>query len=436
MYTVRDFLAIYGPFEKWMLKAVEVANNSDERDLKTIGDRVKEMPQHKQHKMKNSPCPVYINLDQDDDESLKDNYLQVVKTINTLSYLPTIEKAAIMPDACSAGSICVGGVVAAKNAIHPTFHSADVCCSMYLTEFSTYLSMKEVLDAAQELTHFGPTQRKVPVELPESLVERIVSNPYTKPYLHIAKRDMATQGDGNHFLFLGHRESTKNPCIVTHHGSRGFGAKVFKAGLKEAQEFAKQIGPQDMPKQYAWIPMETQEGRDYWEALQIVREWTYHNHKAIHDMVTECVSNEILWSFWNEHNFVFKRDNLYYHAKGATPGWNDTYDLTLVPMNMAEPILITCGTEVENGIGFLPHGAGRNMSRTKFKEMFPDPILPQGIDIRSYSGELDVTELPQAYKSAEEVERQMKHYSLATVQDRVLPYGCIMAGEIEMPWKK
>lgn len=436
MYTVKDFLAIYGPFEKWMLKAVEVANQSGDVDLKTVGDKVKEMPQYKQHVMNESPCPVYINLDQDDDESLKDNYAQVVETISTLAYLPTVEKAAIMPDACSAGAICVGGVVAANNAIHPAFHSADVCCSMYLTEFSTDLSMEEVLDVSQELTHFGPTQRNVPVELPESLVERIKSNPYTKPYLHIAQRDMATQGDGNHFLFLGNRESTGNPCIVTHHGSRGFGAKVFKAGLKTAQEFAKHIAPKGMPKQYAWIPMETQEGEDYWGALQIVREWTYHNHKAIHEMIMERVSNDVVDSFWNEHNFVFKRDNWYYHAKGATPGWNDTYHLTLVPMNMAEPILMTRGTEVENGIGFLPHGAGRNMSRTKFKEIFPNPTLPEGIDIRSYSGELDATELPQAYKNAEEVERQMKYYNLATVEDRVLPYGCIMAGEIEIPWKE
>lgn len=79
---------------------------------------------------------------------------------------------------------------------------------------------------------------------------------------------------------------------------------------------------------------------------------------------------------------------------------------------MAEPILITRGTEVKNGIGFLPHGAGRNMSRTTFKRRFPNPTPPAGVDLRSYSGRLDVTELPQAYKNAGEVKRQMQDYGL------------------------
>jgi hypothetical protein len=43
-----------------------------------------------------------------------------------------------MPDACPTGpegQIPVGGVVVAKNAIHPGFHSADICCSVMLTDF-------------------------------------------------------------------------------------------------------------------------------------------------------------------------------------------------------------------------------------------------------------------------------------------------------------
>ena len=75
--------------------------------------------------------------------------------------------------------------------------------------------------------------------------------------------------------------------------------------------------------------------------------------------------------FWNEHNFVFRKsDGLFYHAKGATPAWAgfaaDSSGLTLIPLNMAEPILITRGLDAENGLGFAPHGAGRNFSRTAY----------------------------------------------------------------------
>lgn len=306
---------------------------------------------------------------------------------------------------------------------------------MFMTELEA-ADAAEVMDIAMRVTHFGPTRRSVAVAIPESLRELILSNPYTKDLLHYAERDFATQGDGNHFLFVGHRKSNGNVCVVTHHGSRGFGARLFKRGMKVAQEFAKNIAPKGMDKQCAWIPAETQEGRDYWEALQIVREWTFENHQAIHNLIVLSGCYNAVDRFWNEHNFVFKRGELYYHAKGATPGWLDTYDRSLVPMNMAEPILITRGAEVENGIGFLPHGAGRNMSRTAFKKRFPSPDLPEGIDIRSYSGTLDTTELPQAYKSAAELKQQMLDYGLAEVIDEIMPYGSIMAGEIEQHWRK
>jgi RNA-splicing ligase RtcB len=430
MYTVRDFLQVLGiPFEKWMLEAVKVANEEGEgADLKAIAEEVKSLPQFRPHYFRKSPIKVHVNLDAEgkDEEYLKENKDAVLATMYGLAHLPTVEHAAVMPDACSAGIICVGGVVAARNAIHPAFHSADVCCSMFMTEVFD-ADPKDVLDKAQFVTHFGVGAREHPVVLPEWLDQKIFSNPFTKPHLHKARRDFATQGDGNHFLSVGTRKSSGNTCLVTHHGSRGFGASVFKHGLKVAQDFGKRIAPKGMPKQCAWIPFDTKEGQQYWEALQIVREWTYMNHKAIHNMALNGYA--FADRFWNEHNFVFKRGDLFYHAKGATPGWLDTYDLTLVPMNMEEPILITRGTEVENGIGFLPHGAGRNMSRTKFKELYPDPKIPEGVDIRSYSGKLDITELPQAYKRAEEVKQQIQKYNLAEVVDEINPYGCIMAGE-------
>ena len=73
--------------------------------------------------------------------------------------------------------------------------------------------------------------------------------------------------------------------------------------------------------------------------------------------------------FWNEHNFVFRKsDGLFYHAKVATPAWSDfaadSSGLTLIPLNMAEPILITRGLDAANAFDFAPHGAGRNFSWT------------------------------------------------------------------------
>ena len=58
--------------------------------------------------------------------------------------------------------------------------------------------------------------------------------------------------------------------------------------------------------------------------------------------------------------------------------------------------------------------------------------------MRFFSNEIDITELPSAYKSAETVRSQMTEFGLGTVIDEVEPFGCIMAGDFEKnaPWKK
>jgi RNA-splicing ligase RtcB len=61
-----------------------------------------------------------------------------------------------------------------------------------------------------------------------------------------------------------------------------------------------------------------------------------------------------------------------------------------------------------------------------------------GLDVRFFSGNIDISELPSAYKNADAVQRQMKQFGLGEVVDRVIPYGCIMAGDWQRdaPWRK
>ena len=198
------------------------------------------------------------------------------------------------------------------------------------------------------------------------------------------------------------------------------------------------------------IPYSEEEGKSYWEALQIVREWTKLNHTVLHRATTESLNTEPTLRFWNEHNFVFKDDDLFYHAKGATPLSDkfvpDSHEgLRLVPLNMSEPVLIVKGDVSDNNLGFAPHGAGRNVSRTQhikskvgkgMQEIFLEET--KGLDVRFFSGHIDISELPSAYKNAEAVQRQMKTFGLGEVVDDIMPFGCIMAGDwqVDAPWKK
>lgn len=70
------------------------------------------------------------------------------------------------------------------------------------------------------------------------------------------------------------------------------------------------------------------------------------------------------------------------------------------------------------------------------EEVFADET--EGLDVRFFSNEIDVTELPSAYKNASTVRSQMDEFGLGRVIDEVEPYGCFMAGDYQKnaPWKR
>lgn len=396
--------------------------------------------------------PFAINI-KADNELEEQNVNTVIATMEELMKTPTIVGGSIMPDACptgSVGTIPVGGVVVAKNAIHPGMHSADICCSVLLTDFGK-TDPKAVLDAAHSVTHFGPggRDRDTQFRFPSDLLEAFEGNSYLneQQMIQAARAHLGTQGDGNHFLYVGISKKTGNTMMVTHHGSRGVGARLYTKGMTVAEKFRQQLS-QETLKQNAWIPFETEEGQEYWKALQIIRTWTKLNHTVLHDATAEKLGVRVQDRYWNEHNFVFKKGDLFYHAKGATPldaqFMPDITGPRLIPLNMSEPVLIVEGNPTESNLGFAPHGAGRNLSRTQHRKSLSHKTVAEvfaeetaGLDIRFFSNEIDITELPSAYKSAANVRSQMEEFGLGTVIDEVMPYGCIMAGNWEKnaPWK-
>lgn len=397
-------------------------------------------------------APLTINI-KAENELEEENVRNVIESMKTLLKTPTLVAGSVMPDACPTGpngTIPVGGIAVAKNAIHPGMHSADICCSVMLTDFGK-ADPKKVMDAAHSVTHFGGggRERDDQFRFPAELLAEFENNYFLRDQRSIssARKQLGTQGDGNHFLFIGTSKKTGNTMMVTHHGSRGVGAGLYKKGMHVAEKIRKDLSPNTL-KQNAWIPYESEEGQNYWEALQIIRKWTKLNHEVLHDATLDKLGLKPENRYWNEHNFVFKQGDLFYHAKGATPlDASFMPDITgprLIPLNMAEPVLIVEGKTTEGNLGFAPHGAGRNMSRTAHKrskgeqpitEIFEEET--KGLDVRFYSNEIDISELPSAYKNAETVRNQMEEYGLGEVIDEVMPYGSIMAGDWQKnaPWK-
>lgn len=396
--------------------------------------------------LRKAGLPYHVNL-KPDNPIEQENLDKVKAHMNELMKVPTVVTGAVMPDACpvssTLGVIPVGAVVATKDAIHPGMHSADVCCSMAVTVLGD-VDPTKVLDLGMERSHFGGGGRSVGDQVFPStdLMSGFNKNPFLRNLQDDAIAHHATQGDGNHFFFVGRMKSSGDVCLVTHHGSRKPGAMLYKKGMRVAENFRQKLSP-ETHKHNAWIPFETFEGRDYWQALQLIRLWTKSSHFAIHDLILEGLGVSGKDRFWNEHNFVFERDGLFYHAKGATPAYadfsDDTNGLTLIPLNMAEPILVAKGLDAEKGVGFAPHGAGRNFSRRQFEQInegrTAEEIIKEqapGIDVRFFNDQPDISELPGAYKNAAKVRAEITEHGLAEIVDEIEPIGSIMAGH----WRK
>lgn len=434
-----------------LLRTINSAPHSLE-EVQALVDEQKPPPALPLHAQP-APCEYNITATTADEKTNLDG---VRATMDVVLRTPCVIEGVIMPDACVAGpvgTIPVGGVVATKDAIVPGMHSADICCSLMATVFESEVSPEAVLDAAHKQTHFGPGGREDrPMEMSESLREKVNALPYPS-VRQIAASHLGTQGDGNHFLYVGTLESTGQTVMVTHHGSRAPGARLFKVGKEIAERWRKQLSPDTHPAN-AWIPYHSDDGKRYWDALQVMRDWTKENHACLHSATANAVNAEVATQFWNEHNFVFREvieadEGVIWHAKGATPIHNpllpDTNGVQIIPLNMAEPILFVKGVRNAKNRGFAPHGAGRNMSRTKHKKRFigvsDEEVYERetkSLDARFYCGKPDISELPSAYKNAAAVQEDIVKFNLCDIVDRVHPYGCIMAGDwkTDPPWRK
>ena len=423
---------------------------------------------------------IAMEVESDDERA---NLEKVRAQMLGMTTIPVVERAAILPDACPTGegeaAITVGGAVAVRDAIIPAAHSADICCSMYCSFFpAAEHTAGHMLDRLRESTRFGIGGRQPHEQIVHPVLEeKVWRNPFLSQLEPVAKAHLGDQGDGNHFAFIGtlrlsteeraawieagygewmaalQEESTYH-ALVTHHGSRALGAQVYKRGLHAAVAATKRVA-HDIPSSAAWLDAESDAGRDYWEALQYVARWTRANHEVIHAGFLRRVGlTGPALAFGNEHNFVWRRsDGLYYHGKGATPAWSgaDGRPLPgLIPLNMASPILLCLGAGNEDFLGFAPHGAGRNISRTALRKRFqtkggkPDhnriagaiAEATKGIDVRWWYDRADLSETPMGYKNAEAITAQIDRFRLGKVCGRIEPLGCIMAGDPgSAPWK-
>jgi tRNA-splicing ligase RtcB (3'-phosphate/5'-hydroxy nucleic acid ligase) len=427
--------------------------------------------------LRQQKIPLREAITPETDEEIE-NIELVRSTIEHLQFNPIVEGISIMPDACPAGDVAVGCGVVTNNQIIPSLTSSDLFCSMSTTFFQSKEGTPELIKKLSGCSTFGPFPAPPEKEIDHPVLhEEVWNNPFLKGLDDIAKKFLGTQGDGNHFAYIGemkisheliqslekggHYTLAKDlyphqgdilKTLVTHHGSRNLGAKVYKRGMEAAIKATESIAT-GIPKGGSWLDLGTEEGKNYWDALEYVRRWTKANHAVIHNAFIKSTEAKAISNLGNEHNAAWKHNGKVYHGKGATPAWkkDGTPQLGIIPLNMGREILIVSGADNTEFLSFAPHGAGRNRSRTATMKPFLDPKTgkvdkekvkeaiekeTKGLHISWASGKADISESPLGYKDASKVKRELQEYRLAHLVAEIQPKGCIMAGEIETPWKE
>jgi tRNA-splicing ligase RtcB len=154
-------------------------------------------------------------------------------------------------------------------------------------------------------------------------------------------------------------------------------------------------------KRLAWLDMDSQEGEEYWAAMNLMGRYAAANHEMIHRKVARALGAKVLTHVENHHNFAWKENHggreVIVHRKGATPAGEGV--LGVIPGSMATPGFVVRGKGNAESLESASHGAGRVMSRTAAREKFRwnhfKPMLEEaGVQLLSAG----IDEAPGVYK--------------------------------------
>lgn len=369
-----------------------------------------------------------------------------IKQMETAMLLPVTVAGALMPDAHQGYGLPIGGVLATNNAIIPYGVGVDIGCRMCLSIydipenhfFENEAKYKRELIAFTKFGAGAGWQGKFRAD--HNVLERDEFNltPFIKNLKDKAFVQLGTSGGGNHFVEWGIIEMLQDDeklnikkgkyvALLSHSGSRGFGATVAGYYTKLAKEICK------LPKEaanLAYLDMNTSEGQEYWLAMNLAGDYASACHEIIHERLTKAIGGTLLARVENHHNFAWKEtfngQEVIVHRKGATPASKDV--MGIIPGSMTAPGFLVRGKGEANSINSASHGAGRQMSRTKAiqsitKNEMTTILKDHGVTL--IGAGLD--EAPMAYKDIEMVMAAQKE--LVDVLARFTPKMVRMADD-------
>ena len=365
--------------------------------------------------------------------------------------LPVAVAGALMPDAHQGYGLPIGGVLATDNAIIPYAVGVDIGCRMCLSIFAIEpdeLRKKEAYFQREMVanTLFGAGREFAERTEHEVLDRKEFSEiSFLQPLQHKALKQLGTSGSGNHFVEFGKVEITDadNPMglaignyvgLLTHSGSRGLGANIANHYTQIAMQ--KTVLPKEA-KHLAWLGLDTEEGLEYWLAMNLAGDYASACHHTIHAKILKAIGEKPLAMVENHHNFAWKEmwegKEVIVHRKGATPAGKDV--LGIIPGSMTAPGFIVKGKGEAASLNSASHGAGRKMSRTKALANITHEALRKELQnhgVKLIGGGLD--EAPFAYKDIHEV--MQSQTALVDVMGKFYPAIVQMDGSDPRKFRK
>jgi tRNA-splicing ligase RtcB len=336
--------------------------------------------------------------------------------------LPVSVAGALMPDAHVGYGLPIGGVLATENAVIPYAVGVDIACRMKMTVLD--IPARDLERKQDRLTRAieAETRFSVGAAFKQRREHDVLdadwsASPVTKQNKDRAWSQLGTSGSGNHFvefgLFTAHSkindlEPGTYVALLSHSGSRGTGAAVCDHYSKIAFSQFPDL-PSEL-KRLAWLSLDSQEGREYWAAMELMGQYAAANHALIHQHLAENLGPQVLLDLQNHHNFAWKEKHVIdgverdviVHRKGATPAGAGV--LGIIPGSMASPGFVVSGKGNPDSLNSASHGAGRAMSCKAANEKF------NWKDVNRFLRERGVTlisasldEVPMAYKNIREV---------------------------------
>lgn len=342
-------------------------------------------------------------------------------------------KVRIMPDTHYGKGATVGTTIKLPEnveewKISPNVIGVDIGCSMMSVKLSHLPVTLEELDKVVNKVvpaGFNVHQKPVNQELVDELL-RNITFPINEQVYERISLSLGTLGGGNHFIELA-KDEDDELWLTVHSGSRHLGVLVANHHQKIAEKSVQKINSKELiqklkdegrqteiqnalknlvspvvNKQFSYLEGELLD--DYLIDMDLAQKYAAFNREYMLRNILDEIGldfDKMPDHFDSIHNFIDIKNGI--ARKGATSA--NKGERLIIPLNMRDGSLICVGKGNPDWNYSAPHGAGRQLSRSKAKEVinieeFKDTM--SGIYSTSI-GLSTLDEAPEAYKPMNDI---------------------------------